>query len=78
MSATSATNPIEPDMSLNLTVPVRIQIVDDPLPNGKQNLLDMTVWLAPDESPEVQKIALRTIAIGFLERTLEALRQPAA
>lgn len=65
-------------MSLNLTVPVRIQIVDDPLPNGKQNQLDMTIWLAPDESPEVQKIALRTLAIGFLERTLEALRQPPA
>lgn len=64
------------DMSMNLTVPVRIQIVDDPLPNGKQNQLDMTVWLAADESPEVQKLALRALAIGFLERTLEALRQP--
>jgi hypothetical protein len=65
-------------MSLNLTVPARIQIVDDPLPNGRQNLLDITVWLAQDELPDVQKQALRVIAIGFLERTLEALREPAA
>ncbi len=65
-------------MALNLTVPATIEIVDDQLPSGRANRMNITVWLAEDQPPEAQHGAARALAISFLERTLEGLRRPNA
>lgn len=65
-------------MALNLTVPATIEIVDDLLPSGRSNRMNITVWLAEDEAPEAQHNAAKALAISFLERTLEGLRRPLA
>jgi|EndMetStandDraft_7_1072992.scaffolds.fasta_scaffold470151_3 hypothetical protein len=61
-------------MDFNLSVPATIDIQDDPLPNGRRNSMTVTVWTLPGESVEHRRAA-QALAIGFLERTLEAMRR---
>jgi hypothetical protein len=62
-------------MRLDLDAPIVITIDDDPLPNGRNNRLSLTVWTLEESSAEDRKRAARAVAIGFLERTLEALKR---
>ncbi len=64
-------------MQLNASQPTVIDIVDGRLSNGRSHSMSLTVWTVPDLSVEEQKQAARLLAIGFLERTLEAMRREA-
>ena len=56
------------------TEPTIIHIEDEPLPNGRRHSLRLTVWTVRNMSNMEQEHAVRTEAIGFLERALAELR----
>ena len=62
-------------MDMNANSPTVIDIVDDPLPNGRRHSMSLKVWTLADTSGEEQKRAARVIAIGFLERALTEMRR---
>ena len=57
-----------------LTVPTVVEIEDDALPGCKRNRMCITVWVDASGHSESQSAASRALTIGFLERTLEALK----
>jgi hypothetical protein len=61
-------------MDLDANRPTVIDIVDGRLSNGRCHSMSLTVWTVPDLSVAEQKRAARLLAIGFLERTLAAMR----
>ena len=65
---------------LVLDAPVTVEVVEEALPGGPRNRMTLTVWVEDQPARDApQSSAARALAIGFLERTLEAMRNmPAA
>jgi hypothetical protein len=62
-------------MDLNLDSPTVITITDEPLSNGRCHTLSLTVWTMGESPVDERREAARSLAIGFLERTLSELRR---
>lgn len=62
-------------MQLNPNLPTVINVVDNPLSNGRSHSMSVTVWTVAEGPVEDQKRAARQLAIGFLERALLEMRR---